>query len=129
MNDKIKAKAFVSSAAVTMPTAAEREKTSKRGGRGIYPLDKLEVGKSIAVIGRAARQLSTTVSTWNAKKLPVLDKNGAPVLQPVKDDDGKPVKGVDGKAEMVAVTRKFFAVDTDPATDPEGANARIWREQ
>jgi len=124
------ASAFISTVTLPMPTAEQRaESRGKGGNRGVYPFEALEVGKSIAVIGRNAKQLSTTISTANAKGYPVTDAAGKPVLTAKLGEDNKPVKGEDGKPVMIAKTRKFFAINCNPETDPEKATARIWREQ
>lgn len=119
-------KVIVSTAPLVMPTAAERAamKPKRGGNQGYYDLSVLAVGKSIAVIGRTAKNLSTTISQWNSKEFPALDAGGKAKTQPVKDIEGK-VVGTKPAVEK----RVFFAVDCDPATDPDKANARIWREK
>lgn len=122
---------ILSTAAIAMPTAEERSKSRGRGGnKTFYNFAALELFKSIAVIGRTAKQLSSTVSSANkadAKHF-VTDDKGKAVMVPTTDDAGNVVKGADGKPLMTEKTKKFFVVDCDPATDPEGATARIWRE-
>lgn len=114
---------IVSTAAIPMPTAAERAAMKpKRGGNQGYYTDaipKLAVGQSVAVIGRTAKNLSTTVSQWNSKEFPAVDAKGAPVM----------IKNADGTSKPKIDKRVFFAVDCNPATDPDKANARIWREK
>ncbi len=122
---------IISTAAITMPSADERAKARGRSGnKTYYNFGALEIGKSIAVIGRTAKQLSSTVSSANkidAKHF-VTDDKGKAVMTPKTGDDGKVIKGDDGKPVMVEKLKKFFVIDCDPATDPEGATARIWRE-
>jgi hypothetical protein len=113
---------ILSTAAITMPTAAERAKTRKPGGnKTLYDVASLAVGKSLAIIGRTAKELSTTISSANRN-----DKLTDQV--PKKDEAGKVMIGDDKKPIMETRQRKFFAVDCDPATDPDKATARIWRE-
>lgn len=120
-------------ASIAMPTSEQRKAASSgRGGNArTYDLRGLEVGKSLVVIGRTARGLNTTISTNNSRdaKNFVLDAKGNPVMVPKTADDGKTViKGEDGKPVMVEKLKHFFAFDCDPATDPEKATARIWRD-
>jgi hypothetical protein len=112
---------IVSAAAIPMPTAAERAamKPKRGGNQGYYDLSVLTPGKSLAIIGRTTKNLSTTVSQANSKEWPVTDNNGKPVM----------IKSADGASKPKTEKRVFFAVDCDPAKDPEKANARIWREK
>lgn len=116
---------------LTMPTAEERAKTRAKGGnKTVYDFASLAVGKSIVVIGRTAKQLSTTISTANKAKSGyfVTDEKGKNVLIPSADENGNVIKDNNGKPVMVKKLKKFFAVDCNPETDPEKATARIWRE-
>jgi hypothetical protein len=123
---------IMSTAAITMPTAEERAKTRGRGGnKTFYNFGALAVGSSIVVIGRTAKQLSSTVSSANkidAKHF-VTDDKGKTVMVAKTNAAGNVIKGADNKPVMVEKLKKFFVVDCDPNTDPEGATARIWREQ
>lgn len=115
---------IVSSAALAMPTKAEREKMKKKRGGNVqyYDLSTLAVGKSLAIIGRTAKNLSTTISQNNKEEWPVLNADGKPVMIQKTDPAGNKVSVP--KTEK----RTFFAIDCDPATDPDKATARIWRE-
>lgn len=143
--------AFISAVEMPMP---DYEKGA--GGRQKYNFKDLPVGKSIVVLDKTKKQLTTTISTENAKEYPVLDKdgkevfeteyerdgNGDPIMQPVIVDGkavmekGKPkmapkiVTNEDGTPKMVKKVEKrlYFAMDCDPATDPEKALCRIWRK-
>lgn len=123
--------ARLSTADVAMPSKEERAKSKVRGGnKTVYEFDKLEIGKSIAVMNRTAKQLTSTISSVNngERRIPVLDGKGQPVTEPVKDAAGAVVKDETGKVRTQPRYRVFFAVDCDPAKDPEQAIARIWRE-
>lgn len=124
---------IMSTAEIAMPTPEQRKAAvQNRGGNPrTYDLRSLEVGKSLVVIGRTARQLNTTITSNNSRdaKNFVLDTKGAPVMIPKVADDGKTViKGDDGKPVMVEKLKHFFAFDCNPETDPEKATARIWRD-
>lgn len=117
---------ILSTAPLTMPTAEQRAAMKKkRGGNTAYYVDglsKLAVGKSLAIQGRTKANLSTTISQNNAADWPVLDANGKQKVIQVDNGGVKTPKPVTEK-------RVFFAVDCDPATDPDKADARIWREK
>ena len=98
------ANVFISSLSLPMPTVV----SGRGGGAGVYPIADLPVGKSIVVKNKTKKQLTTTISSANRKDWPALTADGKPIV---------------GKTEK----RAFFAVDCDPATDPEQATARIWR--
>lgn len=120
---------FVSTANVSMPTAEERR--SRRGGpsRTYYDLSNLAVGQSIVIIGRTAKQLNSTVSGANradAKNF-VTDDKGKPVMVPATDNKGEVIKE-NGKPVMVEKLKHFFVQSCNPETDPEKADARIWRD-
>ena len=122
---------IISTETVAMPSPEERAKTRGRGGnKTFYNFGALEIGKSIVVIGRTAKQLSSTVSSANKSdaKHFVTDDKGKPMMIPTTDNAGNVVKGADNKPVMTEKTKKFFVVDCDPTKDPEGATARIWRE-
>lgn len=88
------------SAAVAMPT-----NRGGRGGKTTYDWDALEVGQSIAIANKTKKQLASIVTNANKKFA-------------MKDAEGK----------TVAFSKRFFSVDCDPSTDPEGASVRIFRE-
>lgn len=111
------------STAVPMPSAAERS-SGGRGNKSRYDLSVLKVGQSIGVIGTTKKNLSTTISTAKKRDWPVLDSKGNPVMEPIKDGNGT-VIGSQPKVEK----RVFFAIDCDPAKDPDKATARIFREK
>lgn len=91
-----------------------------RGGVGSskYPFDKLEVGQSFGV-NRAAKKMNSTL--YSAMK-----RYGAVV--PIVDATGSPVLNKAGKPKMTLKKVRVFVIrDVDPATDPDGAKARVWR--
>lgn len=85
--------------AVSMPTSRPG-----RGGKSSYDWDALEVGKSIAVANKSARQLTSIITNAN-KRYAVKSANGT-----------------------ISATKHFFVIDCDPSRDPEGASVRIFRD-
>ena len=115
------------SSAVKMP-----EVVNKRGSKSKYPFDDLnEVGQSFPVIGKTAASLASVVSGQNRKhKVAKVDAAGNTVYTKLKQTapDGSVTEVDDkNKPEMVE-EKKFFAVDTDPKTDPDKATARVFRK-
>lgn len=87
------------SEAVAMP-----ENRSVRGSKSSYDWNGLEIGKSIAIANKTKKQLASVITNANKRFS-------------VKDAAGK-----------VTATKRFFTVDCDPKTDPDGASVRIFRE-
>ncbi len=85
--------------AVPMPI-----RTNSRGNKSAYNWDAIEVGKSLAITNKTAKQLASVITNANKRYI-------------AKDAEGKPV-----------VTKHFFTHDCNPATDPEGASVRIFRD-
>lgn len=115
------------SSAVVMPV----NRAGKRGSKNKYDLTALAVGQSLAIKGRKASNLTSTLSTNNrADEFAVFkrDETGAVVFgtKEVTAPDGTKTN-VKGDA-IVLSRRVFFATDCDPKTDPEGADVRIWRD-
>lgn len=115
------------SSAVAMPV----NRAGKRGSKNKYDLTALAVGQSLAIKGRKASNLTSTLSTNNrADEFAVFkrDETGAVVF------GTKEVTAPDGtkttvKGDAIVLSRRvFFAVDCDPAKDPEGADVRIFRD-
>lgn len=120
------------SSAVKMP---ENRKENKRGNKSKYVLEKLEIGQSLAIIGMKAENLTSTLSTANRNtKEPFVTfkRDGDGVIvhgsKEIKDANGNVTATVKGEP-VVASRRVFFAVDCDPAKDPEKATVRIFRDQ
>lgn len=116
------------STAVAMPT----NRGAKRGNKAIYDLSRLEVGQSLAIKGRKAENLTSTISTANRnEEFATFKKNDAGevlhAVTEVKDANGNVVGQAKG-AKLVASRRVFFAYNCDPKTDPEGADVRIFRD-
>lgn len=115
---------------LTMPT-----KTSNRGSKSKYDFDGLQVGQSIGVIGRDAASLQSTVSSQNRNKKYQMAKRdsstGAPLFNKMKTRgaDGVETEVDNPNSPVMESTRHFFVVDVDPASDPDKATARIWRDK
>jgi hypothetical protein len=107
------------------------ENAAKRGVKSKYPFDQLEVGQSIAIKGRKAEGLASTVSSQNRKHLAQKkDENGAPMFEmtEVKNAEGVVTARVpDPSKPIMVATKKFAVYDVDPATDPDKADVRIFR--
>lgn len=116
------------SAAVPVPENIGRRGA---GASGLYPFDALEVGQSFGVINKTAKQIASAVSAANKRfRVNKTDANGATVFktQDVKQADGTVIKQPTLDPETVP-GRVFVSADVDPATDPDGATARVWRKQ
>lgn len=113
---------------VPMPASHERNPT-----RSQYDFEALQVGQSIGIIGRKAENLTSTVANANRKFAePKRDANGNLVykMTDIKDAAGNVTGRVPDTSKPETVpTRRFFAIDVDPKTDPEGATVRIFREK
>lgn len=107
---------------IAMPA---RKPTGGRGSRSSYPFDKLEIGQSFGVKNKTAKQLASIVSAQNKRYTEIKMKDGKPVMHMAK------VPGTDKRIptetpERIA-TRKFRAVNVDPASDPDNASVRVYR--
>lgn len=106
------------------------DRKARRGSTSKYDFDKLQVGQSIGVIGKTARELSSVVGNLNRKfKTEKKDDAGAIVykMTEIKDANGTVTGHKNtGKAEMVK-TRDYIVEDVDPANDPDKATARVFR--
>lgn len=98
----------------TISSAVAMPERTNRNGKAVYPFDALSVGQSFSVVNKTAKQLASVVSAANRRARVNKVENGILVL----NDKNEPVK-VAGK--------HFFARDTDPKTDPDGASVRVWR--
>lgn len=116
------------SSAVTMPT-----RSSSRGSKSKYEFDKLEVGQSIPVMNKTAKDMGSVVSSANKRHMqPKKNADGSIVYKTKEVTDATTgVKSIitTNDAEMEQ-TKKFFAADVaDPKKDPDKATVRIWREK
>lgn len=107
------------------------EITSKRGSKSKYPFEQLtEVGMSFGVKGKTAASLASVVSGQNRKhKSEKKDADGNTVYKTLTqtNQDGSKVEIPDTSKPEMVFAKKFYAVDCDPAKDPDGANVRIFR--
>jgi hypothetical protein len=108
------------------------KKGGKRGSKSTFPFDLLPVGGSFGLIGRDAKSMSSIVSSQNRKKenqANKVDAEGNTVFKtkPMKTADGTEIQVPTAEPVTYAV-KEFFAVDTDPKTDPEGATVRVFRK-
>lgn len=113
---------------LTMPS---RDARRTGGFKSKYGFENMEVGTSIGVVGRSAKTLASTISGANRRfRVEKRDEKGAIVYEqiPLKDATGNVTSYTQGPA-LFEQQRHFFAIDTDPKTDPEGATARIWRDK
>jgi len=107
---------------------------NKRGSKTLFPFTELTaVGASFGVIGRTAKSMSSIVSAQNRKAenmVPKKDAAGNVIfkLQEVKNPDGTVVH-VPTTEPFLEQDKDFFAVDVDPAKDPEGASVRVFRRK
>jgi hypothetical protein len=103
---------------------------NNRGSKGAYPFDNLEIGQSFGVANRNAKQMASIVSNANKRFLVnKTDENGNVVFKTTKASDGNGgfVTVPTSEPEKVA-SRRFIVLNVDPATDPDQASVRIWRE-
>lgn len=107
----------------------------KRGSATKFPFAALPVGGSFGIVGRegGAKSMSSIISNQNrqaSNQTPKLDASGNVVYKTktVKDAEGVETAIPTTEPETVSI-KEFFAVDTDPATDPEGANVRVFRSK
>ena len=113
-----------------------------RGGKGsIYPFDGLlppqrdEQGNVVAaysfgVTNKTARDLSSIVSNANKKymkKKTNADGSFVYKMNEVETSPGVKVQ-VPSSEHVMEAERKFAVYAVDPKTDPEGAQARVYRE-
>ncbi|HRQ13073.1 MAG TPA: hypothetical protein PK205_07190 [Promineifilum sp.] len=113
------------SAAVAMPDRRSR------GGRSLYPFESLAVGQSFGVKNKTAKQIASVVSAANRRGLaPKRDANGAIVykMQTIKTADGTE-KQVPSQEPETFRQSHYIVADVDPKADPDGASARVWRDQ
>lgn len=102
-----------------------------RGSKSQYDFDKLEVGQSFGIKNKTAREMSSIVSNANRKnQADKRDAAGNVVFKTktVTDQAGNKVVVPTLDPEKVAL-KVFFAADTNPKTDPDGASVRIFRKQ
>jgi len=113
------------SSAVTMPTRA-----NNRGSKSLYNFDALAVGQSLVVTNKTAKQLASVITNANKRYLSTKkDAEGNVVYKTVKASDGNGgITEVKTSEAVMIASKRFFATDCDPATDPDGALVRIWRE-
>lgn len=103
---------------------------NNRGSKGAYSFDALEIGQSFGVQNRNAKQMASIVSNANKRFLVnKTDETGAVVFKTTKATDGNGglVNVPTNEPEKVA-SRRFIVLNVDPATDPDQASVRVWRE-
>lgn len=107
------------------------ERKSRRGSTSVFPFDALtEIGMSFGVKDRTAASLSSVVSNANRKnQVNKTDDNGAIVYKTKTVKDAAGVETVMPTQDPVKVAAKrFYAIDVDAKTDPDGASVRVVRE-
>lgn len=116
------------SSAVPMPTIGK-----KRGSKPMYDFDLLtSVGMSLAIKNKKAADISAIVSSANRKAMvQKTNEDGTKVFKmtDVKDAAGNVVGSTPTAEPVMEATKHFFAHDCDPATDPDGASVRIFRDK
>ena len=105
----------------------------KRGSKTQFPFDALTVGASFGLIGRDSKSMSSIVSAQNRKADNFTAKKDAAgnvifKTQEMKSADGTVTTIPTSEPETVQM-KEFFAIDTDPKLDPEGATVRIFRRR
>jgi len=123
--------------ALALPASAKSGRG--RGSVSKYPFDSLtapskneageDVFASFGVANKTAKQLGSIVTNQNKKfREPKKDANGATVfkMQTLTAADGATTQVPTQEPEMVQ-SRKFQVFDVDPATDEDGASARVFR--
>jgi hypothetical protein len=130
-----------------MPTFAPHSRAGRAPGGSKYPFEQLEVGTSFHVASNDADKkpeasIQSALTMAHEKfSTPVLDANGAPVMETVTEktyqkENGKFVKDADGKrviesAKEVQAPKtqrtRVFQIQVVDATDPDGAGIRVWR--
>jgi hypothetical protein len=107
------------------------ERTTKRGSVSVFPFDQLtEAGMSFGLKDRTAKSLSSVVSNQNRRNMTDKKDDAGNIVfktKTVKDAAGVETVMPTQDAERVAVKR-FFAIDVDAKSDPDGASVRVVRE-
>lgn len=97
----------------------------KAGAKSKYDFDSLEVGDSFGVVGKTAQSFNSIIYTAEQRfAVDVLGENGSPKTR-IKKLKGGATEVVNQKAK----TREFSAYDVDPATDPDKATVRVFRDK
>lgn len=114
----------------TVSVAVKAPERKTRGNKVAYPFDALPIGGSFGIKNKTAKQIASVVSGANKKALvPKRDANGVVFkVNEVKGVDGEVTRTLSNEPVMVR-TKKFFALDVDAKTDPDGATVRVWREE
>jgi len=114
-----------------IPIPDKRPSSGKRGGKSIYPFEKMEIGESFGVVGKTFKNVNSTVASANKrwakpdKLVDLSNPDGTPKMIDV------PVPGQPGVTTPVRARgpeRVFFASPVDPKTDPDKAEVRVWRK-
>lgn len=115
---------------IPLPAAAK----SNRGSKSAYEFDALEVGDSIAILNKTAKQISSIVSNQNRKdsnQRPALNADGSQKMKieqrEIKDAAGNVVGKQPVNVPETEWIKEFRVVDVDPKKDPKKAKCRIWR--
>lgn len=117
-------------------TVAMPERKNNRGGQTSYPFDELAVvGASFGVKNKTAKAMGSVVSMKNRKSVvDKVDEAGNVVMKDsgkfneIKDQNGVVVSKTAVRVPETVAVKKFFVLDVDAATDPDGAMCRVWRE-
>lgn len=115
---------------VPMPEGAR----TARGTKSPYEFDKLEVGHSIPIKNKTAKQISSIVSNQNRKDSNQQQKKNADgslafknEKQDMKDANGNVVGSSMVQVPDMEPIKEFRVLDVDPKKDPKNAKCRIFR--
>ena len=119
-------------------TDIAKPQTASAGGKRrsaiAVAMEAMEINTSIGIKNKTRAQVSTQVSKFNNHKdnlRIVKGEDGSPIMvdgADIKDKDGNTV----GKGAPVPKTeriKEFSLAEVDPATDPDGAQVRIFRDK
>lgn len=104
---------------------------SNRGAKSLYNFDTLEIGQSIGVKNKTAKQLASVVSNFNrsaGNREVIKNPDGSTVfkMQDLTDANGVVTKVPTTEPETRAI-KEIAVFNVDPAKDPDGATARVFR--
>lgn len=108
------------------------ERNSNRGSKTSYPFSALTAaGMSFGVKNKTAANLASIVSNQNRKPGPIKrDASGNVIFKtkPMTDASGAVIGNTPTTEPEHMDGPKYFAVDCEPKTDPDGASARVFRQ-
>lgn len=113
---------------IPMPTPP---RGGRRGSVSLFPFDALQVGQSFGVKNKTLQQMQGVISNQNKKgRTPKLDENGNKVMKmtTAKNAEGQEIQVPTNEPETVE-GKRFFGIECDPKTDPEGATVRVFRQK